>query len=134
MSAPKCLFIFNNSFSLRLTENLHKQKKFSNHDLHVLFIQFFSKVDNKEKLFTAILVQYLQSMFFFLSNEHIWSADFKTVVQFSKFILLFKLQDVILCGRNNTAFVITHITTMPSVAIIEFPCLEKSNNIWSLYA
>ena len=28
MSAPKRLFIFNNSFSLRLTENLHKQKHF----------------------------------------------------------------------------------------------------------
>ena len=28
MSAPKCLFILYNSFSLRLTENLHKQKSF----------------------------------------------------------------------------------------------------------
>ena len=27
MSAPKCLFIFYNSFSLQLTENLHKPKK-----------------------------------------------------------------------------------------------------------
>ena len=28
MSAPKRLFIFYNSFSLRLTENLHKQNHF----------------------------------------------------------------------------------------------------------
>ena len=44
MSAPKRLFIFYNSFSLQLTENLHKQK----HDLHLLFIIFFSKMYNKQ--------------------------------------------------------------------------------------
>ena len=44
MSAPKCRFIFYNSFSLGLTENLHVQNIFSKHDLHVLVI---SKMDNK---------------------------------------------------------------------------------------
>ena len=46
MSAHKCMFIFYNSFSLRLTENLHEQF-FSKHNLHVLFKSFFSKIDNK---------------------------------------------------------------------------------------
>ena len=47
MSALKCLFIFYNLFSLQLTENLHKQK----HDLHVLFISVFCKVDNKKRIY-----------------------------------------------------------------------------------
>ena len=46
MSAPKRLFIFYNSFSLRLTENLHEQK----HLLHVLFLSFFCEMYNKEKV------------------------------------------------------------------------------------
>ena len=54
MSAPKCLFIFYNSFSLQLTENLHKQKHFLKHYLHVLFISFFCKMYNKGKLFTLV--------------------------------------------------------------------------------
>ena len=54
MSVPKHLFIFYNSFSLRLTENLHKQNIFSQHYLHVLFTSFFCKLYNKEKLFTAV--------------------------------------------------------------------------------
>ena len=54
MSAIKCLFIFYNMFFLRLTENLHEQKHFLKHLLHVLFISFFCEMYNKEKLFTAM--------------------------------------------------------------------------------
>ena len=54
MSAPKHLFIFDDSFFLRLTENLHKQKHFLKHDLHVSFISFFCKKYNKEILIKAV--------------------------------------------------------------------------------
>ena len=44
LECPQTPVYFYNSFSLRLTENLHEQK----HDLHVLFISFFSKMYNNE--------------------------------------------------------------------------------------
>ena len=40
LSAPKRWFIFYNSFSLRLAENLHERNSSAKHDLHVLFISF----------------------------------------------------------------------------------------------
>ena len=55
MSAPKRLFIFYNSFYLRLTENLYEQKHFLKHDLHVLFISFFSKMYNKKIIYPRLL-------------------------------------------------------------------------------
>ena len=42
---PKALYFLCNSFSLRLRENLHKQKHFLK-GVHVLFITFFSKMCN----------------------------------------------------------------------------------------
>ena len=52
MSAFKHLFIFYNSFSLLLTENLHKHKHFLKTLSTILCISFFCKIYNKEKLFT----------------------------------------------------------------------------------
>ena len=44
MSPPKCLFIFYNSFSLRLTENLHEQKTFSQNMIYMFCLyNFFVK-------------------------------------------------------------------------------------------
>ena len=58
MSAPKHMFIFYNSFSLRLTENLHKQKHFLKYYLPVLCISFFCTMYNKEKLLTPLIKLY----------------------------------------------------------------------------
>ena len=52
-STPKRRFIYYNSFSLQLIESLYEQKKkYSKCDLHVLFIEFFSKMCNKKHLFS----------------------------------------------------------------------------------
>ena len=42
LSAPKCLFILYNSFSLRLTENLHKPKKIPQHMIYMFCLYHFS--------------------------------------------------------------------------------------------
>ena len=53
MSDPKRLFIFYNSFSLRLTENLHEQKHFlKTRSRCFVYIIFFGKMYNKETFIT----------------------------------------------------------------------------------
>ena len=53
MSAPKCLFIFYNSFSFWLTENLHKQKHFlKTRSTCFVYIIFF-KMYNKKKIYSG---------------------------------------------------------------------------------
>ena len=55
MSAPKRLFIFYNSFSSLLTENLHEQKHFLKaFNTCFVYIIFLCKMYNKKLLFTAI--------------------------------------------------------------------------------
>ena len=42
LEAPKCLFIFYRSFSLRLTENLHEQKHFLKNMIYIFCLYHFS--------------------------------------------------------------------------------------------
>ena len=77
MSAPKRLFIFYNSFSLRLTENLHEQKTFSQNTICMFCLYHFSLMCIIKKIF--ILVRSTYSSYIFTKNNYLFNYLFYTV-------------------------------------------------------
>ena len=109
MSALKCLFIFYNSFSLRLTENFTNTNIFSKYVLHVLFILFFCKMYNKKLLLSTGRSRYIRLFVLDLSVIAIrFSVIMPTTGDLHRRYMLF-------VGSDNTRTTLTYFFSMEDI-------------------